>query len=361
MSREIPRPVKDEAFKLWLGGYSYRKIRDKAGMSLGAINQMVAEARAKIPNLDELRQLNIVLSKSGASVYDAVRGSKLLEMLNQCGVGLDTLHAYIGLCGKISAERGIEAQSFVDAGMRLISLEAKTGKSYEQVLKDFEEKRKQVEGLEARAKNAQGQVQELVERRAQLEKEIREAEERLKLTLQRLNQAMSANERLQRLGLEKVSRLAKFIESFEVLKFDVEIVRKLAEWRTALADMRINPDMLGQFVKEKGPLEIQLRNLRAEAKRLKGEVEMLEKRRTKLSESNSSLFYLSKILESKRTSLPCKRCGWPIPIILDKKENYVNLINQGFGLSVSCPNCRQQNWFDPREVILSVGWAVLPA
>jgi hypothetical protein len=361
MSRKIPTATKDAALKLWLEGYAYRQIHSRTGMSLGAINQMVGEARAKIPSLEELRQLNIVLSKSGASVYDAVRGSKLLEVLNQFGVGLDTLHAYIELCGKISAERGIEAESFVEAGMRLISLEAKTGKSYEQVLKDFEEKQKQVEGLGTRAKNAQRQIQELVERKAQLEKEIREAEERLKLTLQKLNQAINTNERLQRLSLEKVSQLAKFIESFEALRFDVEIVRKLAEWKTALADMGINPDTLGKFVKEKGPLEIQLRNLRAEAKRLKGEVEMLEKWRTKLSESNSSLFYLSKILESKRTSLPCKRCGWPIPIILDKKENYVRLINQGFGLSVSCPNCRQQNWFDPREVILSVGWAILPA
>jgi len=50
-TRKIPWATKNLAFKLWLQGYSYRKIRDKTGMSLGAI----------------------VLSKGGCSVYDTMR------------------------------------------------------------------------------------------------------------------------------------------------------------------------------------------------------------------------------------------------------------------------------------------------
>jgi hypothetical protein len=123
MSREIPKAVKDRALELWLGGCSYRVIHDRTGMSLGAINQLIAEARAKISSAEELRELNIVLRKSGASVYDAVRGVKLLNVLNERGVGLDTLHSYIELSDRISSERGVEAERFVQSAMKLMKLE----------------------------------------------------------------------------------------------------------------------------------------------------------------------------------------------------------------------------------------------
>ena len=198
-----------------------------------------------------------------------------------------------------------------------------------------------------------------MEARTQLKGEIREAKDRLNSTIQELNQAINTKERLERLGLEKLSQLVRFIEDFEALKFDANMVRKLAEWRNALTGMGIDPDALELFLKAKGSLGSQVQTLRTEAKRLKGVVEMLEKRRTELAESNSSLYLLSKILESKSASLPCKRCGWSIPISLERKENYMRMVNQRLGLGVWCPSCGYQNWFDPREVILNVGWIVL--
>jgi hypothetical protein len=55
--------------------------------------------------------------------------------------------------------------------------------------------------------------------------------------------------------LEKLAQLAQFIESFEAPGFDVETVRKLAEWKRALAVMGINPNTLEQYIKEKGRLK----------------------------------------------------------------------------------------------------------
>jgi hypothetical protein len=135
MSRKIPTATKDWAFRLWLQSHAYREIHSRTDMSLGAINQMVAEARAKISSIEELRELNIVLRKDGASVHDAVRGAKLLDVLNERGVGLDTLHSYIELSNRMSSERGVEAERFIEASVKLTGLEVKTGKSYEEVLK----------------------------------------------------------------------------------------------------------------------------------------------------------------------------------------------------------------------------------
>jgi len=206
----------------------------------------------------------------------------------------------------------------------------------------------------------QQNLQALHKEKMRLEGEISQAREKLSATLQKLNQAISADERFQRIGLEKLAQLAQFIESFEALGFDVETVRKLAEWKRALAVTGINPNTLEQYIKEKGPLEIELRNLKEKVERLKKLVETLEKAKAELLRSNASLSMLNKILESRRINVPCKVCGQPIPIILDKKENYVKLINQGLGLNVFCWSCHRPNLVDVQEIIMNVGWAVIP-
>jgi predicted nucleic acid-binding Zn-ribbon protein len=136
---------------------------------------------------------------------------------------------------------------------------------------------------------AQQSLQTLIKERRRLEGEIGQAREKLSAVLQKLNQAISADERFQRIGLEKLAQLAQFIESFEALGFDVETVRKLAEWKRALAVMGINPNTLEQYIKEKGPLEIELRNLKEKVERLKKLVETLEKAKAELLRSNASL------------------------------------------------------------------------
>lgn len=135
--RKIPGATKERAFRLWLQGFSYRKIVDETGMSLGAINQLVEDARKRIPNLDELRELNVVLKNDGSSIYDAIRGGKLLEEMNELNVDLDELEGYNILAGRISSEKNVEAKNFVCSSMRFIGLEKQTGKTYEELVKDF--------------------------------------------------------------------------------------------------------------------------------------------------------------------------------------------------------------------------------
>lgn len=315
MSREIPLAVKDQAFRLWLQGESYRRICSETGMSMGALSAHINELRKRAPDIDQLRELNVVLRRGGFTVFDALRGGRLLDEVGWLGVSLDELESYVKLSARISPKKGVEAERFVESSMRLMSLEAKTGKNYEQLLKDFEERTKQIEGLEMKAKGLQEENRKLMERKAELEGEIREAKERRSIALQELNHIITTQERLQKLGLERVSDLARFIEDFELLGFDTNMVRKLASWRKSLAEMDINPDKLGEFIKKKGSLEKQLDNLTREkiareqkAKELKGEHLRLWNQMTSLRDEVSRLFSLSLALKEGRLTLPCKVC-----------------------------------------------------
>jgi len=125
-------------------------------------------------------------------------------MLSRLGVSLDELEGYVELLARISSERGLEAERFVNSSIRLMDLEAKTGKDYERVLGDFEEGTKQVKELEAKVKGIQEEIQGLMEGKAQLEGEIREAKGRLHSIHQELNRIITTQERLQKLGFERV-------------------------------------------------------------------------------------------------------------------------------------------------------------
>ena len=368
MSRKIPTATKNGAFKLWVQGLAYREIHNRTGMSLGAINQMVAEARAKIPNIEELRELNVMLRKSGASVYDAVRGAKLLDTLNERGVGLDTLHSYIELSDRISSERGVEAERFVQSAMKLMKLEGETGKSYGQVVKHFAEKLSEVAGLEGKIEALKGDIQKLTDARAQLERELTQAKEDLTRIVQEVKHMVSAKQRLEKLGLERLNTLAEFIEDFEGLGFDVQEVRKLAVWRESLKKMGISQDGLERFVKEKGPLQAQISKMRSELKDVERKIEATRNEHRRLFEETVSLQAealklgkLGKVVKLGVIVIPCKVCGMEgVFVKLHTASEYRSMMRIGAALQYRCIYCGQWATYTPWEILSAIGLLAAP-
>jgi len=365
--RKIPRSVEEKILRRWLEGYTQRQAAREFRVGLATVNRVIDDARKRTPDLDELRGLNVMLRKGDSSVVDAVRGARLLDGVNELGVSLDGLESFIKLSERIS-ERGVEAERFIEASMRLTGLEAKTGKSYEEVMKVFEEKMKRIEDLEAKAKGVQGQIQGLMERKAQLESEICKVKERLGSTLQELNGSLTTQERLQKLGLKRVSNLARFVEDFELLRFDVNVVKRLAEWRESLKEMGIDPDALERFVKEKGPLEAQIseleRELKDEGKKLKSlraEVKSLWDKRVSLQGRISKLSKLGIILEKGKAFIPCKVCGMD-GVFIDVPNRLVarDAMTRGLFWNLRCAHCGQWGQYSAWDVLANIGWLALP-
>jgi len=345
--------VKAKALRLWLNGLTYRLINEKTGVSLGAMNELVNEARKKAPDIDDLRQLNIALQKSDASVLDAVRGAKLLDKINVLGVSLERLGGFVNIVDKISSEHNVEADKFIGLAIRLTELETKTGKTFHEIVREFEDKQARVKELDLKVKELDGQ-------RVKMQGELSQAREKLSKTLEELKRTTGCQDRLQRLGLEKTATLSEFIEDYELLGFSPKEVQRLAGWRKGLTKLGIDPDGLERFIDEKGPLEVQRSKLKRDVEALGMEVNMLEKRKKALLNENSSLSTVSLILKTGKATLPCKRCNWLIPVALGNKFSYQTMIEKGLGVNVWCPRCGWQNWFDPREVMASIGWIILP-
>jgi prefoldin subunit 5 len=360
--RKIPKDIERMIFQLWLEGHTYREVIPRCGgVSLATISKVVENARKTAPDIDTMRQLNLVLKKGGISVYDAMRGGSLLNEVARLGVSLDGLEDYINATERISSEKEVEVGSFVDSVIKMIHLEAEAGKAYEDVLKDFEGKLSEIANLEAKMGGLKGEIQKLTEARVQLEADLTKGKGNLTQILQELKRTISAEERLERVGLEKLNNLAKFTEDFEALGFNAEVVRDLAKWRKSLTNVGIDPNGLKRFVEEKGPLDKQISGLKREVESLKGVIKMLEEERSSLLDNNPLLSVADLILKNKIISLPCKKCGWSLPIELDTQEQYNLLIRRRWGIRIRCPSCNYRNWFDPRDVMIKIGWMLLPS
>jgi len=361
MLRKIAKSDEQKALQLWIEGHAYRSICDRLRISLGAINRIVDDARKRAPDIDELRKLNVTLKRGESSVYDAVRGAKLLDMLNERGVGLDRLHSYIELSDKISSERGVEAEKFVDSASKLMNLEGETGKTCVEIVKDFEGKVSEVKRLDGEKGELQKEVQGL-------KGELTKTEKNLSSKVQELKSVIETEESLKRLGLEKLAHLAKFVEGYEALGFSAQQVQKLVVWRQSLAEMGIDPDKLGEFIKKKGSLEKQISELEKEHRRVGGIVKKLGDEHRRLFKETTSLqaevlklSRLSMVVKLGKIVIPCRVCRRESVFVkLHTASEYRAMMSSGGVLQYRCFNCGQWAVYTPWDILTQVGLLAAP-
>jgi len=338
--------VKARAFRLWLSGLTYRLINEKTGVSLGAMNELVNEARKKAPDIDDLRQLNVTLQKSGVALVDAIRACSVVSQLDELGVGINELSEYVELSKKLAAVQGVGAAELVESAIRLSKLEKETGKPYHEVVREFEDKQARVHILDSK-------VKELDSQRVKIQGELSQAKEKLSKTLEELKHAISTKERLQRLGLEKTAALAEFIEDYQLLGFDAQEVQKLAEWRKSLAETGIDPDGLESFIKRKGTFEKQLQEVEAELTQGKARLKIL----ATMERETQDIQRIRYLMDMKK-AFACGYCGSQFFHELRRFE-VSQCLATGQPIIIPCQKCGAPNTYNPHEVLARLGFEVL--
>jgi myosin heavy subunit len=117
---------------------TYRDISTRTEASIGTISEIIKEYRQRSSDLDDLRKLHLELRKAKINLPDALRGARFLRNLDE----LELDRNYLAKCLKFTKDAGGRAPELAIAGSRLIELEKKTGKPYEQLFFEFDEKLK---------------------------------------------------------------------------------------------------------------------------------------------------------------------------------------------------------------------------
>jgi len=276
--------IRQKVFQLWLEGSNYRAIEREAEAKLGSISNIINAERARSPDLDDLRALNIQLKAGGVSVPDARRGAVLMRRLDESklSVDFDRLARVIGFAD----EHGDSADEAMDAGFKMQGLEAATGKNYDQLLKEYGSVRDSVEKETSRLKEVQRKESDVQESLGEMEplKEVKSKLDAHGIPVVRLDGFIALYDKLEKLGF---TEQAADILATEMSKLGTtprkaakQLSEALAEYATlqeALegqreehSELRKQLELLNEEVMEKGG---ELRKAKEELRTIQGGIE----------------------------------------------------------------------------------------
>jgi hypothetical protein len=197
--KTIPNETRDLVVRLYLAGFPYRAIQERAGISLGSITKIVEQAKMAIPDIAELRELEVLAKKSGSNPIECIRGARVLEFLNAHNIPLDQAGIVFEFC-KLAKDPVKEA----NAGMQMIRLVQETGHSYNELLVDFDTKRDQIAELEADLQNKRNELKEIHSRLSGLKKleDLQTKLDPLNVTSQKAIELIDKANQIEALGFE---------------------------------------------------------------------------------------------------------------------------------------------------------------
>jgi len=357
--REIPAKKRMEVLRLFFEGLPYEEVGGRVGVSKGSVVNIVTELRdghypefeSALDIVDELRDLALKIEKSGVSISQASLGVKFYERLRSLGVEPQTLSDYIRLCKKISPPE-FSIDKFVDVAIRLVKLEESTGKSYEEALKELKK---------ANAKLSQIilKVRELEAGKAGIEKQIDDLKAKESSIRDELGRLAKGKENLEKLGVDRVAKLAVLIDNYEALGYDPAQVKELANLRRELMNIGIKPSELGKHIKDRRMLKRQVAKLKVQAKSLEKAVRMFERKAVKLTKRNKGLQVADEVLRSRITRIACKYCGRTLWVPVPQRWQLDDSMRRGLAYPTRCLYCGYTNQIDPREILASIGWSLL--
>lgn len=371
MPERIPRHKRVRILQLYLSGASEVEVAAKLSLAQATVSnevkRFIDDAGVSLEDacrrygvsdvLKGLHQFSVQLEKKGLKIADLVAIMSVYDALESLGKTIDDLADLVPAVKRMGTE-----PELADAAVRLLKLERQWGRNFQEVLADLEAKKAQLEKLVQEEQQQQGRMNEMQERQAGMAVEIRQAEQKLAAVNAELNEAVTNSERLKGLGLEKVESLARFIEEYESLRFDANVVKELADLKRELAAEGIAPGAAREYLREKGALRGQIAQLNHRKKKIEKEVARIKTQWDMWFqgwrdtwENNERFLRLKSVLQGGWSPIECKNCGKLMRFPILSPEKYKD------GMWIQCQHCRNFNYFNYYEIMQAIALTTLQA
>lgn len=170
------------AIRLYFEGLPYSEIAAKAGVSTGAITNIVGELQAgQLPGIedvsdqvDALRELAVGLNKAHMTPVQAAVGLIVLQRLAELDIEPKDIDQLASLCHDLTAGEA-DPKAFMKAALALEEAKKQTGLApdeLEKKVKELQEAASQLEPLAGEAKETKIQVDKLEAKRQELSLEV---------------------------------------------------------------------------------------------------------------------------------------------------------------------------------------------
>jgi DNA repair exonuclease SbcCD ATPase subunit len=396
MGRRLSNEKKAEIVKLWLtNNLSYQEIKEKTGVSVGAISKVinefrkdaedhsvrsVAEKYGMVEEIDTLITLSDDLKKTGINIYDAKKGVELWQRLGELGVKVEEIGELVEFCKKIAENHAVD--EIIPAAIRLSKLERERGMSYEALIADYDSKVKErdkiteeIELLEKKREEAEeaakslsndceekrkelSRLSQLLEARKResdaVEKEVLRLEEKKKASESILAQLKAGKEETEEALRKIMLALQENTNSLKNINEQLDLKRKeLESLESKIKELKAEHD--GK-IKERERLESQLEELRkdleAKQKRVAEYADYLRGCEEKFSRFNSVVaeiegkqLTLKELLDTIATKLNEETEKGANKTLMKWEKEGVAVIVKEFNMTAKCPNCGKEFQF----------------
>jgi len=160
-------PIKQgEVIRLFLYGYSYDEIVERLDISEGAVVKIIKEFRngtLPFPSdlmtyIDELRHVAVDLKKLNTNPKKMKACLKLYSKIVEMKVNDHDIELWLDMCRSI-ANPGETSEQFIEAALKLARLTKEKGHTYDEVLRDYDLKQKQLNDIKDEIEEKQVMLQ----------------------------------------------------------------------------------------------------------------------------------------------------------------------------------------------------------
>jgi predicted nucleic acid-binding Zn-ribbon protein len=168
--------------RLYFSGLPYKEIAGKAGISTGAVANVISDLKAgnypEVGDISEqvemLKELAAEVRKSRLTVGEAVTGIAIVNCLKELGLEPGDMQQCLSLCQALTPGDA-ETQAFVRAAMEYKEALQRTGLGVEELaekVSSLEEASHQLEPLAAKALDLQKELEDLERKKGRLTNEV---------------------------------------------------------------------------------------------------------------------------------------------------------------------------------------------
>jgi predicted nucleic acid-binding Zn-ribbon protein/transposase-like protein len=166
--RELNMATKHRVIKLYLEGGTFDEIAAATGISKGSVCNIIEEYKTgglTLPpgaavSTDEIRDLAVNLKKNDISVSQCKALMKLYVQINKLGVKAEDVEVWLGVMQEI-ASGSTSGSQLAQAAVELAGFTAANGKSYSEVLAEYNDKLKSCQELDAQRAGLQQDIEKL--------------------------------------------------------------------------------------------------------------------------------------------------------------------------------------------------------
>lgn len=150
MGKRIPNEIKVKVLDSWLFGIPRDTIATYNGIGYGSVSRIVDSYESKIPDLDLLRAVAVMIKQEGLSLDDVASGIRIKNFLEQMGSSEEEMERLLQDIDIHSFKTNQSFSDFVKKIHEISRFASQLGISIHQVDDHIEHKREEIKFLEDR-------------------------------------------------------------------------------------------------------------------------------------------------------------------------------------------------------------------